>query len=94
MYPTPRLLSFHGYKVFGYHFSDDPKYNGDHVCPRCGNRSDWNSTETKTTENEQSSIMITVECSGECQHYVMAYETLRKFPHFKELGLHEGASLH
>jgi hypothetical protein len=63
---------------------DDRKYNGEHDCPRCGHRSNWKASETLSPESpsEKSSLMITVECTGGCQHYEMAYEQMHEFPHF------------
>ena len=56
--------------------SEDPKYNGLHVCPKCGGRSEW---QTVTTRGR----VIEVSCAGDCGRYTMSYVQLSGKPHFK-----------
>ena len=58
-------------------FQEDPKYNGAHVCPRCGSRSQWRGTDADLR-------MISVQCRRDCGEYNMSYDQLSDGPHFKE----------
>jgi|HubBroStandDraft_4_1064222.scaffolds.fasta_scaffold557584_1 predicted nucleic-acid-binding Zn-ribbon protein len=57
-------------------FGEDPKYNGPHICPKCGNRSHW-----KATNFDQRMIMVRCETCGE---YSEAYSQLSEGQYFKE----------
>jgi hypothetical protein len=56
---------------------DDPKYNGEHTCPRCGSASGWKA------HGKETSFMIVIECAGPCRGYVMSYQQIRTLPYFK-----------
>jgi hypothetical protein len=58
-------------------FKEDSKYNGSHVCPRCGSQSQWRGTDADLR-------MISVKCEGNCGEYNMSYDQLSNSPHFKE----------
>jgi hypothetical protein len=58
-------------------FKDDPTYNGAHICPRCGSQSEWKAAYVQAQ-------MITVRCEGSCGSYIMSYQQLSGYPHFRE----------
>jgi hypothetical protein len=58
-------------------FKEDPKYNGPHICPRCGSQSLWRATQAEDR-------MISVECEGNCGEYNMSFSQLSDYPGFKE----------
>jgi hypothetical protein len=60
-------------------FFKDLKYNGPHICPRCGCQSHWRATGINTEMK-----MITVRCEGGCREYIMAYQQLSYYALFKE----------
>jgi hypothetical protein len=53
----------------------DPKYNGPHICPRCGSQSTWKVTSLPGG-------MIEVSCEGDCRGYTMAFAQLETLRHF------------
>lgn len=59
--------------------NDDQRFNGIHVCPRCGCKSLWKSV-SASTEGEK----INVKCDGDCGEYVMSHAQLSGYPKFKE----------
>ena|ERR1700733_7247790 len=65
------------YVVSAVLFREDPKYNGPHICPRCGSKSQWRGTDAK-------SRMISVQCEGGCREYNMSFSQLSDYPKFKE----------
>jgi hypothetical protein len=60
-------------------FRKDPKYNGTHQCPKCGNKSEW-----LATGKEADTMMIGVRCAGRCKAYVMPLAQLSEYPDFKD----------
>ncbi len=66
-----------GWYVSAFLFKEDPKYNGLHICPRCGSRSKWKAVSAEAR-------MISVECEGDCRQYTMSYGQLSDYPHFRE----------
>ena len=58
-------------------FEEDPKYNGPHMCPGCGEQSHWTSVSA-------DGRMINIDCEGECGQYVVPYAQLSDYPHFRE----------
>jgi hypothetical protein len=60
-----------------FSFKDDPKNNGPHICPRCGSQSEW-------TAAYVQGQMINVRCEGFCGSYIMSYQQLSGYPHFRE----------
>jgi hypothetical protein len=52
-------------------WTTDPKYNGEHVCPKCKAPSQWTAKHFETRT-------IKVECSGRCGTYEDTYSNLTK----------------
>jgi hypothetical protein len=61
----------------GLSSKEDPRFNGRHVCPRCGSDSIWRAFSPEPGE------MIGVFCEGDCGEYLMSYGQLMTFCHFK-----------
>ena len=58
-------------------FTTDPKYNGLHVCPRCGDGSNWRAV-------DMDRRLIRVECSGKCRTYEEVYPQLQDLPFYRD----------
>ncbi len=56
--------------------SGDPRFNGLHVCPRCGADSIWEGVEKERR-------LIRVVCEGACEPYEESYANLSDSPHFQ-----------
>lgn len=56
-------------------FSNDPIFNGPHVCPKCGGPWQWRGTDFDKR-------MVKVECPGPCGTYEEPYSRLSDMPHF------------
>ena len=57
-------------------FGEDEKYNGPHICPKRGNRSQW-----KAMKVDDRTIGVRCESCGE---YSKTYSQLHDGPYFKE----------
>jgi hypothetical protein len=58
-------------------FVDDPRYNGSHICPKCGAHSQWHGIEA-------ASRLVRVECPGPCGTYDETYSGLSDLPYFSQ----------
>jgi hypothetical protein len=56
-------------------FREDPKFNGQHACPRCGSKSVWKAV-------GEEDLMINVKCEGSCRDYTMSYKQMSEYPLF------------
>jgi hypothetical protein len=58
-------------------WSEDPRFNGPHDCPKCGEQSEWTAV-----RDDSDRRTVRVECSGDCEPYEEPYSRLRDMPHF------------